>query len=392
MTSRSVGSGPVNIVHNLGNGRMLHCFSAPGSKFARLRHECGNTAFRATFTDMKQLFDEPTIKLLFQTDDRGEKQIIKAVDGHVAVVCGEDGEKRIQSFIRDAAICKPTQLNSVKELNGGVVHAYVLVHPPERVCAPFFLREGHEGVLSEHEISSFSPIDHMIAQTAAAIPFDHNVPRVIFESPNLGSLKGVMLRGKAAHLVKSNFMKLVQKTDGGENMYDTPIELTPELSQALMLNNPSGFVCCAKLKNGILGYRERADGGKTFIFVCNSTDFFDERPTDDVDKSTLQLFKMTYADRSVTGPRISIEITGKEYKKPPCKYNTPLIRRDMTVQDVLNIIEFACRNAMLDHLGCSDYPAHWQAHQEEEEGPHSEEEDATVDFQRMFLNNNLAGG
>jgi hypothetical protein len=222
-------------------------------------------------------------------------------------------------------------------------------------------------VLPAHEISSFSPIDHMIAQVGAAIPLEHNEPRVIFESPNLGSLKGVMLRGEAAHLVKSNFIKLVNQTNGGKDMYDVPVELTPELSQALMLNNPTGFVCCAKLKNGIMGYRGRSDGGKTFIFVCNSNDFFNDAPTPEVKNSTLQLFKMTYADTHVGGPRISIEITGDEYAKPPCKYNTPVIRRDMTVQDVLNIIEFACRNAMLEHLCCHEYPAEWHKAGDEDE-------------------------
>jgi hypothetical protein len=206
-------------------------------------------------------------------------------------------------------------------------------------------------------------MDHMIANAAAAIPLEPNAARVIFDSPNLGNLKGVMLKGKAAHLVKSNFVKMIRESKG-ENVYDVPIEVTPDLADALMLNNPSGFVCCAKIQNGILGYRERDDGGKTFIFVCNSHDFFDDEPTPEVEQSTLQLFKMTYADRSVNGPRISIEISGNEYSKPPCKYNTPLIKRDMSVQDVLNIIEFACRNAMLDHLGCSNYPKHWKAHKE----------------------------
>jgi hypothetical protein len=368
----------VNVVHNMGPKGMLHCFSAEGNQFARLRQRCADTPFRATFSDVGRILDEPTLRLLFQTNDQGVRQIVKGVDGHVAVIQGTDGEKRIQAFIRDAAVCRPGTLNA-KELNDGIVHAYVIVHPPKAVCPPFILREGHEGVLPAHEISSFSPIDHMIAQVAAAIPLEHNSPRVIFESPNIGTLNGVMLRGEPAHLVKSNFLKLVSQTGGGKDMYDVPIELTPELSQALMLNNPSGFVCCAKLKNGIMGYRERTDGGKTFIFVCNSHDFFNDAPTSDVSNSTLQLFKMTYADPTVGGPRVSIQITGNEYKKPPCKYNTPVIRLDMTVQDVLNIIEFVCRNAMLEHLGCHEYPAEWHKASEDAEEPMDSDGDDLAD-------------
>jgi hypothetical protein len=42
---------------------------------------------------------------------------------------------------------------------------------------------------------------------------------------------------------------------------------------------------------------------------------------------------------------------------------------------------------MLDHLGCGDYPAHWKAHQEEDE-----EEDVPLDFEKIFMNSRSAGG
>lgn len=352
---------PVNVVHNLGPHGMLQCFSAPGAKFKKLRKACAQTSFAATHqNNLEDFFDEATIRALCQTNDKGPRQIVKGLDGHMVVVLGKQGEQRLQAVIRDPHICKPEGLRD-EELHKGLVHCYVVVHPPKRVCSPFLLREGHMGVLPANHVSSFSPTDHVIAQMAAAIPLDVNTSRVIFESPNLGTLKGIMLKGEAAHVVKTSFINMLNNTNG--DMYDMPIEMTPPLASALMLNNPSGMVCCAKLKNGLLGYREREDGGKTFTFVCNSHDFFDNEPTSDIDNSTLQIYKMSYADKSPMGPRISIEITGNEYKNkdPPCKYNTPVIRRDMTVQDVLNIIEFACRNAMLDHLGCADYPMHWHA-------------------------------
>ena len=76
-----------------------------------------------------------------------------------------------------------------------------------------------------------------------------------------------------------------------------------------------------------------------------------------------------------TGARISIQVTGNEYKKPPCKYNTPLIHLGMTVQDVLNVVEFACRNAMLDNAGCSHFPAHYIEHQRLQQADSGGEED-----------------
>ena len=350
---------PVNNAFSLGGHGMLHCFGSHGSNFTLLRHECAKTSYRATYKNPERLFSGDMLKALFQTDDQGERQIVKGVDGHVAIVRTANGEKRIQAFIRDPVVCHPEAMQG--DLSQGTVHLYVVAEKPGQQRIPFLLQEGHGGVLPAEHVSLHGPMDHMVSNVAAAIPLGYNDPRIIFNSPNLGVLKGTMLRGKTAHLVKTGFMRLIKQTSG-VGMYDAPIEISQAMSDALMLNNPAGQVCITKLKNGILGYRARKDGGKTFTFVANSQDFFDDEPTQDIRQSTMQLFKMTYADKKPTGHRISIQITGKEYSEIPCKYNTPLIRLNMTVQDVLNIIEFACRNAMLDHLDCGDYPDEWNAH------------------------------
>jgi len=350
---------------------MLQCFGSHGSNFSLLRHRCAQTSYRATYKDPENLFSGDMLKALFQTDDQGHRQIVKGVDGHVAVVRMANGEQRIQAFIRDPAVCQPEGMQG--DLSQGTVHLYVVAERPGQNRIPFLLREGHGGILPANHVSLHGPMDHMVSNVAAAIPLGRNEPRIIFNSPNLGILKGTMLKGKTAHLVKTSFMRLIKQTNG-VGMYDAPIEISQAMSDALMLNNPAGQVCITKIKNGILGYRARKDGGKTFTFVANSHDFFDDAPTQEVEKSSMQLFKMTYADKKPTGPRISIQITGKEYTAIPCKYNTPLIRLDMTVQDVLNIIEFACRNAMLDHLECAEYPDEWNAHGD----PELQERDSMV--------------
>jgi len=350
---------------------MLQCFGSHGSNFSLLRHRCAQTSYRATYKDPENLFSGDMLKALFQTDDQGHRQIVKGVDGHVAVVRMANGEQRIQAFIRDPAVCQPEGMQG--DLSQGTVHLYVVAERPGQNRIPFLLREGHGGILPANHVSLHGPMDHMVSNVAAAIPLGRNEPRIIFNSPNLGILKGTMLKGKTAHLVKTSFMRLIKQTNG-VGMYDAPIEISQAMSDALMLNNPAGQVCITKIKNGILGYRARKDGGKTFTFVANSHDFFDDAPTQEVEKSSMQLFKMTYVDKKPTGPRISIQITGKEYTAIPCKYNTPLIRLDMTVQDVLNIIEFACRNAMLDHLECAEYPDEWNAHGD----PELQERDSMV--------------
>ena len=342
---------------------MLQCFSSDGSNFAALRHRCGNTSYRVTYKDPENLFSVDMLKALFQTDDQGQRQIVKGVDGHVAIVHTRNGEQRIQAFIRDPAVCRPEGMQG--DLKQGTVHVYVVAEKPGQQRIPFLLRQGHGGILPSNHVSLHGPMDHMVANVAAAIPLAYNDPRIIFNSPNLGTLKGTMLRGKTANLVKASFMRLIKQTSG-VGMYDVPIEISEAMSSALQLNNPAGQVCITKIKNGILGYRARKDGGKTFTFVANSQDFFDEQPTRDVPNSTMQLFKMNYANKKPEGNRISIQITGDEYSKLPCKFNTPLIRLSMSVQDVLNIIEFACRNAMLEHLDCAEYPDEWEAHGEQD--------------------------
>jgi hypothetical protein len=351
-----------NLIHNMQGGRRFHCFTVDGHHFDKLRNKCDRTSCFARYTNPHKLFSKETLDTLCQTEHKGKVSILKALDGHIVVRRHKkSGRDFVESFIRDPYSCKPVDARKPND-RSNIVCVYAIAHEPGSEGTPLVIHQGHEGILGPNEITLNSSIDHMIAKAAASIPLE-NDPRIIFDSPNLGSLRGVMLKGKQAHVIKSNFIKLVTKTKG-ENMYDIPIKMTDELTSALMLSEPMGFISVAKIQNGMIGYRDREiDNGKTFIFVCNSNDFFEASPTPNIAESTLQLFKMSYANPKKDGPRISIQISKNQYKKPPCKYNTPLIHLGMTVQDVLNVVEFACRNAMLDHLGCSHYPTRWKLHQ-----------------------------
>ena len=366
-----------NMVHNLEGGRRFHCFNVPARQFGRMRQECAKTDCFAENGNIEQLFDPETLDVLCQAhheDGSGIFFLRKLPDGHVVVERdAETGDDFIHAFIRDKQICQPPHLQTGDNTTG-IISIYALAHEPGVDCPRIRMMKNISGILPPNDICPSSLINHAVAKAAAGIPLSA-MSRVIFDSPNLGSLRGVMLKGANAHLIKSNFLKLVTKTNA-VSMYDIPIKVTEELSSALMLTNPEGHISCAKIKNGILGYRVReADGGKTFIFVCNSNDFFNDKPTSNISESTLQLFKMSYTDLKPTGARISIQVTGNEYKKPPCKYNTPLIHLGMTVQDVLNVVEFACRNAMLDNAGCSHFPAHYIEHQRLQQADSGGEED-----------------
>ena len=351
-----------NLIHNMQGGRRFHCFTVDGHHFDKLRNKCDRTPCFARYTNLAKLFSKETLNTLCQTEHKGRVSVLKALDGHIVVRRHKkSGRDFVESFIRDPYSCKAVDARKPSD-RSNIVCVYAIAHEPGSEGTPLVIHEGHEGILGPNEITLNSSIDHMIAKAAASIPLEKD-PRIIFDSPNLGSLRGVMLKGKQAHIIKSNFVKLVTKTKG-ENMYDIPIKMTDELTSALMLSEPMGFISVAKIQNGMIGYRDREiDQGKTFIFVCNSNDFFEASPTANIAESTLQLFKMSYANPKKDGARISIQITKNQYQKPPCKYNTPLIHLGMTVQDVLNVVEFACRNAMLDHLGCSHYPTRWKLHQ-----------------------------
>ena len=238
---------------------------------------------------------------------------------------------------------------------------YSLVHPPTDdgpKCKSFTLVH-HDGITGPDEISRFCRVDDMIAQIAAAIPLMPE-PRVIMQAPALGTLFGRRLEGPAADLIKQTFLQLAQQA--GSDMYGRPIRVTDQLAELLMLSeqDPKGPICLGRLADGIAGYRQRENGTRALIFVSNCQEFHQNSPNP-VSRSDLHLYGMQYVGHELSSPRIFVSSVGDSNSyggcgATPCPFGTPLvILQQMTVQNVLNLVEFAIRNYGRNSIGGDNF-------------------------------------
>ena len=349
------------MLHNAGPHGHLHCFSIDGKHFADMREHLNSTSCFADTGNLNRFFGPELLSVLSQTNHEGELKMMKLPDGHVVYKQNGNGEKLLEAIMRDPEMCKHKSLSP--NMRGGTVCVYAVAHKPDKNHKSFLITE-KEGLLKTHEVPRDANVDHVIAKVAGVIPLD-NTPRIIYDAPNLGVLRGVMLQGYPAQLLKSQFLKLVQKTQG-ENMYDVPIKISREVSATLMMDDPDEHIWVSKLANGIVGYQNNG-AQKRFSFVCNSNDFFDSRPSTNEEDHILQLFKMTYAQKE--GPGIIVNLSNQEGV-----YKQPTIHLGMMVQDVLNTVEHACRHAMLKHTGCHKFRKERLMYQDFMNGAGSDEE------------------
>jgi len=178
---------------------------------------------------------------------------------------------------------------------------------------------------------------------------------------------GQVIKGDVANIIKGSFLNLVsQAGHDGSGVYEMPIEMSSQMAKWLQLDNPSGKFSLARLKNGIMGYSPGGEGGggdssdnnKAFMFVVNCDEFHAKKPNA-VDTSELQLFKMNYSNDSNQRIFINLGGGGRSEKggASKCRYGTPpILPNQHTVQQVLNLIEYAMRHATLDSMKCYDYP------------------------------------
>ena len=382
---------PVSVVHSLTGGfGKLHAGSLPEHALQGLREECWGTSCDAIHHSRTTILIDPrALDLLHQTDQGAphETALLKLPDGYILFQPRQDNQ--ILSVIKDAPLCVPedTHPTHIEDLapNGAKTVFYSLVPdlavPREQRRA--FRVAFHDGYTRAHEISRFCMADHAIAQIAAAIPLD-TTPRVIMRSEPLGTLFGQALRGDDADLVKRTFLNLAQADP--ERIYDTPIETSETLARLLQLKNPKGNISLARLRDGVLAYRKRADGQRSFIFVANSDDFHADAPAEG-DKSLLHIYKMLYKDPSPQGPRLFVNVSPKQtqmqagkrninvlgnhnhiHVHPPLaasssgeahSFGVPPIRPgEHSVQQVLGLIEMAMRYAGREHAGCGAFPTY----------------------------------
>ena len=348
-------------VHDLGPYGHLHEMSIPASHFKGLRSHCLKTACSfKTEAFPGAHFTTPIINLLQQTgvSPHGNNTSIihKTMNGFVVY---EPRKKIVQAVIYDHHLCHPDSLHENNINNpstDGNVKIFALVNPPNTSTQKFIFTENNDGVLHHHEISEYSPVQRMVSKMLSARALSCDTPKIIYSSPNFGSLKGYNLSGLKAAEVKNSFINLINVTKGGNKMYDSVLKLPPSISELLSLNDPKGKICIAPLQNGIMGYRKRKhDDGQSLILLCSSNDFFHNEPLP-TSKSLIQVYKMSYASKAKDANRIFVSTNPNAQVLPKCPFNTPLITPNMNVQDALNIIEYATRKAMMQHLNCSEYP------------------------------------
>ena len=371
-SSTRSSAGPVSVVHSLSNFGRLQAGSLPEGSMNRVRAVCASTSCDTIHSNAASLFDPTTLSLLQQSCPGVPTALMKLPDGFMLFAPSENN--RILSIIKDSLMCLPPNAHPSLAMplapDGARTVFYSIASPPAHVVnhaqtvLPFRV-VFHDGYTHAHEISRFCMADHAIAQLAAAIPLD-TAPRVIMQSENLGTLLGQSLFGADADLIKQAFLGLVQQGGTG-GVYDAPIETSQLVANLLQLKNKKGQISLGRLKDGIFGYRTRADGQKSFIFVANSDDFGCASPAP-ASQSQLHVYKMSYKDTSPTGLRIFVKVNpsacadGGDAAPSPCPYGTPVIVSGAyTVQNVLSVIELALRASGRDHAGCADFPCYCMA-------------------------------
>ena len=367
---------PTSVVHPLSDFGQLHAGSLPDEALRSLRSLSAETSCDAIHVGRTaSLFDPSTLALLHQTDEVAPQHtaLAKLADGYVYYAPTLDN--KVLSLIKDAHMCVPagTPLEAIAPISpDGARSVFYSIVSQRREAPAAFKLVFHDGYTEPHEISRMSLVDHAIAQVAAAVPLASEA-RVIMQSDGLGSLLGQMLRGEEARTLKGAFVGLLKQAQGA-SIYNAPIETSRLVAKLLQLNNLKGQFSLARLRDGLLGYRTRKDGHKSFLFLANSDDFDAFAPSDD---GHVQVYKMLYADPSPAGNRIFVNVqgpvalvqgngnrvmseNGNAYQMggaSPCPVGTPFIRPDKhTVQNVLGIIEGALRRTGRVDQSCHEYP------------------------------------
>ena len=388
---------PLSVVHTMCDYGQLHAGSISPDKIEALRCLCHSTSPNAIHVDPNIL--PPEVRAILQQShlDRPMLQV-KCMDGYVFIT----PEHKILSILKDDAMKAPTTyakgkgaLVRVRKCNSNVSRMldgcantpanpyptlfYSIVHPTssddsddeddnnhhqpkQQQQYKSFTLVHHDGITGPDEISRYTRIDDMIAKLAAAIPLQSE-PRVIMQAPRLGTLFGRCLNGKDADLVKQTFLSLA--TQAGSDMYGVPVKISDELAKLLMVspNDPKGPIYIGRLLDGIIGWRLRENGSKSFLFVANCEEFHDKQPLK-LKKTQLHLYGMHYDSQSPEAPRIFVKVLDANSSNCEdnndaegyCKFGTPPISlSNTTVQMVLNIVDFKVRNFGRDFVGGQKY-------------------------------------
>ena len=349
--------------HALKGFGTVHCVTVPhygpGLRAFPLLHSlCSTTPCNLTNFSAEPYVSPSERKLINRTNNKkGTILITKTADGmlfHISsrLIGGMHGKSFFEPESND-----PVKLFSLEDS-----------HPQTRPFKLVF----HGDECDVHELSRNAITEHVLAQIMALRPpCPKGTPRVIFQSPNVGTYSSRLITGPAVHALKLSFLQLISKmAQQGGGVYNRTIKLKPDFSQLLMLKYATGNILCDRCLDGIVGYRIRPHNQKkTFVFVANSNDFHADEPADE-EESSLQVMKMDYADTSKEGARIVVRDTqacaddedtcfgGQDLS--PCEAGgddededeAPAISLNMTVQGINNAVSKFFSDKLLEHHTC----------------------------------------
>jgi hypothetical protein len=231
-------------------------------------------------------------------------------------------------------------------------------HPQMPPMRPMMLVH-HDNLTRVDQASRFGSIDSIISQLVGHMPLPQQ-PRTLMDAPCMGTLSGRNLMGPEADFVKRVFLEGINQASNGEKgpsgIYHTPINMSDVLSKLLMLRQPTKPICCARLTDGIAGYRQRSDGKHSLVFVGSSDDF-NKKKRAPKDKSCLKLVKITYNNSHPNAPRVFVHLPGDNSQPSATAFGTPpVMPESMSVADAMSIVEHSFRVNTRAGLGCEKYP------------------------------------
>ena len=361
-------------LHSMAEFGGLHCSEIPPDALDMLRAHCLKTP-PFCVASANNLFTPQVLQLLQQAHlDVASLHIAKLSDGFALLT----PQNKLVCVIKDTRLCEPqipegytpvmrgTSVR-VTQRNGDnhkSIFCSIVQDPSKPPIRPMMMVH-HNGLTEPHEVSMFSPVDAVISHLSSQVPMV-NEPRTLFASPSLGTVTGRQLSGTDADFMKKVLLEGISQArsmGSAADIYDRPIKISDTVGKLFnMRPSEDGHeVCVARLNDGIALYRKRKDKLRSLVGVAYSNDFDSPQP-DPVQRSQLNVLKVTYKDSDQSSPRIFVRCPGDQIDPPVSEYGTPSIDiNDATVAKVRQIIEHAFRTQICADKGCECFPAECKA-------------------------------
>lgn len=345
-------------IQDLRDHGIMHTVNIPmtACHFQALHEVCAATPCNTAFMNITHLL-EPHEKALIDQTRVANSSVYMTKTPDCLLFSGEN--RRFLSVMHSASLYKDEDDTSPPA--DATLTCQVGV-PGQRPPLPFHITLEHS-TNGPNCICRTSPFQHIVAQISSVKKLD-GVPSELFSSDTLGSLSGRVVSGPDATLLKRAFLGLhdhfERSSEDGSGIYDRSLTLLPGLCKLLMLKNPEGDIHLDRVVDGIAGYRERkSDNGKTLIFVANSNDFHNVSPSSTSD-AKVQIFKLDYngkGKKKTVSQRISyVAHTDDLHSLSNQARQVGVVHSGMTVQEILNHLEFAFRKKELERIGCHFFP------------------------------------